>query len=289
MNKKSRIAVRIALLLVVAYLGLSHYASDVARTRVDAAIAKQGGKFTYKNVSYNLFTQQTVISDISILPPGAMTTSHIDKVVVRRIAGNSSTPSSLAVDIKGLMIDSAIFGEAGAAQLAALGYTGPWPCDMSIDYNCLLDKRELTLQSFYEAKDVGSLRLNLVLGNIDYDGKKPPTTFALALAPNITLLRLELAYVDDSLLERVLKQEAAEKGVDVPTFKTTLADQSEAFLQKKQLPHTASIMTALKQFIENPRQLSISATPATPVSLGEIGSAGSPEAVAKLLNLQVKS
>ena len=80
------------------------------------------------------------------------------------------------------------------------------------------------------------------------------------------------------------------KQMKVPNFPEgrRRLDADEA-LQKDHNPLLAGVVTALKQFIENPRQLTISLTPAKPVPLGEIGRAGSPEAVAGLLNLQVKS
>ena len=287
MNIKRFIALFIVSVLVNAYFSFTRSASNTARDRLDAAIAKSGGKFIYKDIFYNILTQNIIISHVSIQPPGAESFINIDEIVVRRIDLKNSIPHFLYCDIKGLKLDPTTFGNTGAATFASLGYTGPLSCDISTNYNFTFDKSQFTLQSLYTAKDVGSLRMDVSFGNIDFDAKQLPQT--LALASNITLLQAEIAYVDASLLARLLKLEAAEKGVDVPTLKTTLAGQAEAFLEQKQLPHTTSVVTALKQFIENPRQLTISLTPAMPVPLGEIGRAGSPEAVDRLLSLEVKS
>ena len=290
MNNKFLAAAVAVVVLAGAYFGLTHYASNAARSRVDAAIAKAGpaANVVYKDVSYNLFTRQTVIADVSILPPGGLAPTRIKEVVVRSIDETSPTPAFLAMDIRGIQLDPATFGPADTARFAALGYTGPLTCDLGIDYAYARDKRELTLNAISLAiKDVATLRLSLALGNLDFDPKQAATL--LFTYPNLLLLRSELVYTDASLMERVLKQEAAKKGVDVATLKKTMAADADEALQKEHSPLLASVVTALKQFIENPRQLSISVTPTAPVPLGAIGRAGSPEAVAKLLNLQVKS
>lgn len=289
MNKKARIAVSVVLFLVVAYLGLSFYATDAARARIDASIKKwPPNTFVYKDVSHNLFSGQTVIAGVSILPPGGVTTTRIDRIVIRRLSDDAPNPTSLAVDIQGMTIDPAALGSADAARFTALGYTGPLSCDLGIDYEYAKDKRELALNAVtLSIKDVCALRLSLTLGNLDFDPNQAAKL--LFTYPSILLARAELVYTDASLMDRVLKQEAAKKGVDVATLKKTMIDDADAALLKGKNPPSAEITAALKQFIENPRQLSISLTPARPVPLGDIGRAGSPEAVAKLLNLQVKS
>ena len=297
MNKKYRSIVSICVVFVVAYYGLTSYASDVARARIDAAVAKQGGKVQYKKVSYNLFTRQTTIRDISIQPPGVATLTHIDEIIVRRIDMDSPRPTFLAMDLRGFKFDPAVLGPTGAAAFAGLGYTGPLSLDISLDYDCLLEKREVTIHSRYEAKDVGALRLSLRCGNIDYpSGGKPVLDSSggkLVLSPDIlakiTMQQAELAYVDASLMERILKRVAAQGGLDVPTLKKSLVAQSEAFWQQSKIPHAADIAAAFKSFIENPRQLTFSMNPATPVPLGAIIKANSPATIANLLNLQVKS
>lgn len=290
MNKKL-LAVGIAVVILAgAYFGLNRYASNAARAHIDAAIAKAGpaANVVYKDVSYNIFTRQTVISDVSILPPGGVTPARISEVVVRSLDDASPTPAFMAVDVRGIQIDPAALGGPDAARFAALGYAGPLSCDLGIDYNYARDKRELTVGAItLSVKDVGAIRLSLALGNLDFDPNQAATL--LFTYPRILLNRAEMVYTDASLMERVLKQEAAKKGVDVATLKKTLAQDADAALQEEQSPLLTGVVTALKRFIENPRQLTISVSPAAPLPLGEIGRAGSPEAVAKLLNLQVKS
>jgi len=291
MNKKLLAAGLAVLVLAGAYLGLTRYASNAARAQVDAAIAKAGpaaANVVYKDVSYNLLTHRTVISDVSILAPGGVAPTRINEVVVRSIDDASPTPAFLAMDIRGIQLDPAAFGARDAARFAALGYAGPLSCDLGVDYAYAKDKRELAVHAVsLSAKDVGAVRLSLTLGNMDFDPNAAATL--LFTYPRILLKQAELVYTDASLMERVLKEEAAKQGVEVASLKKSLAADADAALQKEQSPLSAGILTALKQFIENPRQLSISVAPVSPVPLGEIGRAGSPEAVAKLLNLQVKS
>ena len=290
MNKKLLAAGIADLVLAGAYFGLTRYASNAARAHVDAAIARTGpaANIVYKDVSYNLLTRQTIVSDVSILAPGGLVPTRINEVVVRSLDETSPAPTFMAMDIRGMTIDPASFGAADAARFAALGYAGPLSCDLGVDYAYAKDKRELAVNAVsLSAKDVGTVRLSLILGNMDFDPNSAATL--LFTYPRILLQRAELVDTDASLVERVLKQEAASQGMDVAALKKDMVADADAALQKGQSPTMASVVAALKQFVENPRQLSISVTPATPVPLGEIGRAGSPEAVAKLLNLQVKS
>ncbi|MHC1791024.1 hypothetical protein [Solidesulfovibrio sp.] len=290
MNKKLLAAGIVALVLAGTYFGLGLYASKAARAQVEIAVARMGpaANVAYKDVSYNILTGHTVIDDVSILPPGGLTPARIDRIVVRSLDQTSPNPAYMAVDVHGLQLDPAALGRADAARFAALGYSGPLPCDLSVDYNYARDKRELTVNAVsLSVKDVGAIRLSLTLGNLDFDPDQAANL--LFSYPRILLGRAELVYTDASLVERVIKQEAAKQGVDVATLKKTMAADADATLETAKSPLMASVVTALKQFIENPRQLSMSVSPATPLPLGEIGRAGSPEAVAKLLNLQVKS
>lgn len=292
MNKKHRIVVRILLLLFVAYLGLSHYATDVARARLDASIKKwPPNAFVYKDVSHNLFTRQTVISDISILPPGAVNTTRIGKIVIRRMADDGPNPSFLAMDIQGMTFDPAAFGSAAAAQCATLGYAGPLTCDLSIDYTFDKKQRQLAMNTvFLSVKDVGAVRLGFTIDNTDFDINEVASG-QLMLNPRVRLQGAELVYTDASLMEHVLKREAAKKGVAVASIQKIIADDidTDVALQRELNPPLVGVLTALRQFVENPRQITLSITPAAPVSLQEIGGAGTPAAMVKLLNLQAKS
>lgn len=290
MNKKLLAAGLAALVLAGAYFGLSLYASKAARAQVDIAIAKMGpaANVVYKDVSYNILTRHTVIADVSILPPGGLTPARIDRIVVRSLDQTSPNPAYMALDVHGLQIDPAALGSADAARFAALGYSGPLSCDLTLDYAYARETRELDIKTLSLAvRDVGAIRLSLALGNLDADPERPATL--LLTYPRLLLKRADLAYTDDSLVERLLKQEAARRGSDVAAVKQALIKDARDAMPQEQSPLLAGALTAFAQFIENPHQLSISATPPVAVPLGDLGRAGSPEAMAKALNLQVKS
>ncbi|HML53304.1 MAG TPA: hypothetical protein PKC79_04365 [Solidesulfovibrio magneticus] len=289
MSKKQRIVVSSITFLVILYIGLTHYASDVAKARIDAAIAKQGPHVTfhYGTVSYNIFTQHTVIRAVSLRGPNMAAPVFAKEVIIRRIDLDSPKPTYVSFDILGIELEPSALGKEAAAELAALGYVGPWASDVTIDMDCLVEKRELMTHMRYAAKDVGSLRLDFVLGNLDYTAAKPEAVMASLF--NCALKQAEMAYVDASLIERIFKQNAAKQGMDLPTYKKQLAGQLDAALQHSPKPLPQALASALKQFVENPRQLTISANPASPVSFMELLKAGTPEAVANLLALDITS
>ena len=289
MSKKQRIIVSSITFLIILFYGLTQYASDVAKSRIDAAIAKQGPNVTfhYGKISYNLFTQHTVINAVSMRGPGMAVPVFAKEVIIRRIDLDSPKPTYVSFDILGIELEPSALGKEVATELAALGYAGPWASDVTVDMDCLVEKRELKSHMVYAAKDVGSLRLDFVLGNLDYTAVKPEAIMASMF--NCALKQAEMAYTDASLIERIFKQNAAKQGMDLPAYKKQLAGQLDAALQHSPKPLPQAFGRALKQFVENPRQLTISANPAAPVSFMELLKAGTPEAVANLLALDIKS
>ena len=289
MNKKQRIIVSSISFLIIMFFGLTQYASDVAKTRLDATIAKQGPQVTfhYGKVSYNLFTQHTVIKAVSLRGPNMVAPVFIKEIIIRRLDLDSPQPAYVSFDILGLELEPSFLGKDGAAELADLGYAGPWSCDVTIDMDCLAEKRELKSHMLYAAKDVGSLRLDFVLGNMDFAAVKPEAIMASLF--NCALKQAEMAYTDASLIERIFKQNAAKQGMDLSAYKKQLAGQLDAALQHSPKPLHQAFASALKQFVENPRQLTISANPTAPVSFMELLKAGTPEGMANLLALDIKS
>lgn len=289
MSKKQGIAVGIIVVLAIAYFGLTQYASHVAKTRLDDAIAKQGPfvQIHYGNVSYNIFTQHTVIRAVSFTGPKMAAPIFAKEVIIRRLDLDSPKPTYASIDVLGIELEPSSLGKEAAAELAALGYAGAWSCDVTVDMDSLVEKRELKTHMVYAAKDVGSLRLDFVLSNLDFAATKPEA--AMASLFNCALKQAEMAYVDASLVERIFKQNAAKQGLDLPAYKKQLVGQLDAALQHSPKSLPQAFINALKQFVENPRQLTISANPTAPVSFMDLLKAGTPEAVANLLALDIKS
>lgn len=289
MSKKQGIAVGVIIFLAIAYFGLTQYASHVAKTRLEAAIAKKGPyvQILYGNVSYNIFTQNTVIRAVSFKGPKMAVPIFAKEIIVRRLEMDSPKPTSVSMDILGIELEPSALGKEGAAELAALGYAGPWTCDVTVDMDCQVEKRELKTHTLYAAKDVGSLRFDFVLSNLDWAANTPEALMATLFTSAVK--QAEIAYIDASLAERIFKKNATQQGLDLPTYKKQLTDQLDASLRQSPTPLSEAFVHALKQFIENPRQLTISANPAAPVFFGAILKTGSPEGIANLLALDIKS
>jgi len=289
MSKKLVAGIVAVVVLVALYFGLTIYASGKAAEQVDAAIAKGGPAVhvSYTKVAYNILNKQTAISGVSILAPGSPTPVRVGEVLVRRLDETSPTPAFVAVDFKGIEVDLKSLGDDAAAA-AALGYKDTLYCDLGIDYAYAKDKKDLDLKTLSLAvKDVGSLSVSLHLGNVDIDPNQAATL--LFTYPQILLHQASVTYKDASLMERLLKAEAAKSGIDVATLKQNLSRDADEALQGQTNPLLAGALTAVKQFINNPKELSISASPAKPLPLGQIGNAATPDAVAAMLNIQIKS
>jgi hypothetical protein len=289
MHKKVLAGIVAVVVLTGLYFGVTMYASNMAAKQVDITIAKMGPGIsaTYKNVSYNILNKHVAIDDVVIMAPGAPQPLRIMQILVKSLDQTSPTPAFMAMDFKGIVIDLKGLGEEAAA-VTELGYADTLSCDLGIDYVYARDKKDLDLKKLsVTVKDAGTLNLSLRLGNIDID---PNQTVALLFTyPRVLLQQASLTYQDDSLMDRLLKAEAKKTGCDVAAVKQKLTGDADAALSGQNNELLAATLTAVKKFINNPKELSISATPATPVPLGKIDEAATPDAVSRMLNLQIKS
>jgi hypothetical protein len=289
MNKKVLVGIVAVVVLIGLYFGVTMYASNMAAKQVDIAIAKMGPGISasYKNVSYNILNKHVAIDDVVIMAPGSPQPVRIKQLLVKDLDQTSPTPAFMAMDFKGIVIDLKSLG-SDAAVAAELGYADTLSCDLGIDYVYARDKKDLDLKNLsVSVKDVGTLNLRLHLGNIDID---PDQTVALLFTyPRVLLQQASLSYRDDSLMERLLKAEAKKIGCDVAVVKQKLTQDADAALSGQNNERLAAALAAVKKFINNPSELSISATPITPVPLGQIGGDATPDAVSRMLNLQIKS
>jgi hypothetical protein len=287
MHKKVLAGIAAVVVLIGLYFGVTMYASNMAAKQVDIAIARMGPGIsaTYKNVSYNILNKHVTIDDVVIMAPGSPQPMHIKQMLVKNLDQTSPTPAFMAMDFKGIVIDLKGLGQDAAA--VELGYADTLSCDLGIDYTYARDKKDLDLKKIsVTVKDAGTLNLSLRLGNIDID---PNQAVALLFTyPRVLLQQASLTYRDDSLMDRLLKAEAKKTGCDVAAVKQKLTRDADAALSGQNNELLVAALTAVKQFINKPKELSISATPATPVSLGQIGEAATPDAVSRMLNLQIK-
>jgi len=288
-NKKIVIGLGLLVVLVGGYFGATKYVSNVAAKKVDDVVVKMSGNvdIRYKDVTANLFNKQVVISDVTVAPVGSTEKTHIAKITISGIDTDSATPAFLQMSVDGIEVNLATLGE-DAKALTDLGYTDKIVCDFSMDYAFNKEKRELNIKNIsLGAKDAGEINVSMRLGNVSLDPKE--AAGLLFTYPKVILYDLKVTYTDASLVGRIMQSEAKKQQKDVAEVKKNLIADIDAAIASQQDDFAKSALTAVKQFINAPKMLSISATPEKPVLLERLMRAGSPKETIDLLHLQVKS
>lgn len=284
--------VAVVAIVAAAYFGLNAYASKQAAKRVDAVLAGLGPRLraTYATVDYDLLTRETAVRGVSLSVAG-LPSIPVREVLVRRLDESTPNPAFADLELRGIVLDPATVGEA--ETLAALGYAGPVLCDWGIRYAYSRERHELDLQRLsVTVKDAGSLAISLRLGNLDLPvDERQAQRFLLTDLARVVLVDAAVTYTDDSLMERALRRDAKEQGIGVEQLKDGLQRQAQAILALPdgKSPQVTGAVAAVKRFIAKPERLSITVKPAVPTPLDQLRTLTSPDAAAKLLNVQVTS
>ena len=110
--------------------------------------------------------------------------------------------------------------------------------------------------------------------------------FGLAFS---SLHNATLEYDDNSFAERMMKSTAEDDNMTVDELKEELSEGLENMLQSKGNQFIANTIETLQNFIKNPDDIVMSATPSTPISIGSLGMyRNNPSKIIEELNLKVE-
>ena len=289
MNKKQITGICIAAVLIAIYLGTKMYASNVAEEKINETIAKASSfaDIDYKKVSVDLLGMDVRISDILISPVNAEEKIKIDEIIIHDIDGESDIPAFLSISCNGIELNIKDLGE-NAKELKALGYNDKIMINLNADYAYDKEKKELNIKKTGIGADgAGEMSVSFRLGNINLDMKEIALLFFTF--PQAILHEAKIKYEDDSLAERLMTLEAQNEQTNLKDFKNALIQKLEKEIENETDDFIKKALSEIKNFIEDPEELSISASPSKPYSLGRILRDDDPKKLIKLLNIQIKS
>ena len=284
---KKIVGIGIVVLLVTIYLGIKMYTSNVAKEKVNVAIAK-GANFVdvdYKKVSVDLLGMDVRVSDILVSPAGAKEKIKIDEIIIHDIDDKSEIPTFLSASFNGIELN---LKELGAdKEIRELGYNDKILVNLYADYIYDKEKKELNVKKIgVWVDDAGEINISFHLGNIDLNPEK--ILELLFTYPQIMLYKAKVTYEDESLTERLIKLEAKEKNIDAKEFKMSLIKEIEKEIEREKDDFTKKALVEIKEFIDDPEEFSISVSPSKPYPLGRIMRVNDPKDMIKLLNIQIK-
>jgi hypothetical protein len=289
MSKKQIIGIGVAVLLIGIYLGIKMYVSNVAEKRVNEAIAKAADfvDIDYKKVSVDLLGMYVRISDILVSTADAKEKIKINEITIHDIDDKSDIPSFLSISCDGIELNIKDLGE-NAKGLKSLGYNDKMMINLTADYTYDKDKNELDIKKIkIGADEAGEISVSLRLGNINLEPEKIVVLFFTF--PQVIFYEAKIKYKDDSLAERLMKLGAQTEQTNIKDFKKSLLQKLEKEFEKEKDDLAKKALVEIKEFLENPEEFSILASPSQPYPLYRIMRVEDPKDVINLLNIQIKS
>lgn len=193
----------------------------------------------------------------------------------------------LSISCNGIELNLEELGEE-AKQLRELGYNDKMMVNLNVNYAYSKEKKEINIKKIgIGADEAGEINASFRLGNISLEPEE--IAGLLFTFPQVIFHEAKIEYNDDSLAERLLKFGAKEQQVSLGDFKKSLIENVETEIAKEKDDFTKKALNEIKEFLEDPEELSISASPSKPYPFGRIMRTDDPKDVIKLLNIHIKS
>jgi len=282
------IGVVLVVLIIGGYFAVEFAIENNIRTNLDEYIEKnkQFGTLKYSDLSICLAKRELVVSGIELTPLGSLNPIILDSVTVDKFKkGSSGVPQELSFTAKGLHIDARQIGPQGRSLLE-LGYDFLL-ADIGLDFAYDQEKKELHLNDLsYGAESAGFVNMNFHLSELDLENFN---LFSLMFAiPKVKLHSGGFKYADDSFFERSMKVAAVKQGKTPEQILVEAEATLDAELAKAKDEFSKKVLNTLKQFVRNPKQISISVLPPEKVSIQKIQETKDPKELVKLLNMKVE-
>jgi len=290
MSKKQITGIGIAVVLIAIYIGVKVYASNVAEGKVNEAIAKVANfaDIDYKKVSVDLLGMDVRISDILVSPADSKEKIKIDEIIIHEVDDKSDIPTFLSVSVNGMELNLKELGE-DAKEIRKLGYDDKILVNLNVDYIYDKEKKELNVRKLsIGADEVGEINASFRLGNVNLEPEEGIVGLLFTF-PQVIFHEAKIQYEDDSLAERLMKLEAKERQTNVKDFKKSLIQEITKDIEKEKDDFTKKALSEIKEFLEDPEEFSISASPSKPYPFGRIMRVDDPKDIVKLLNIKIKS
>jgi hypothetical protein len=138
--------------------------------------------------------------------------------------------------------------------------------DFQVKYRYDEDTQELEIHDvLVEIAELGTVVFNLKLGNVPADGIRDEA--ALMSAAAITLNHASLAFRDRTLVSRMLRAYATERGISEAEALARVLAEVKAERDRSRDPIEREALEALLRFIERPGEISVALKPERPVAL----------------------
>lgn len=273
--------------LVVVYSGIDIYVTGIAEQRIHEVLAdaRRVADVTYEKIDVSLWGKDVRISGVTISAKGSNEPIHVDEFIIHEFDDESEVPEFLSVSCNGIQLDMDVLSKK-IGTLQKLGYKKKMAVDLNIDYRFDRAKESLAVNNLeIKAKGAGSLKINLRLGNLRLDDLDE----LLGNFPRVSFKEAKIIFQDDSLTNRLLKLGANETRMSEKDFKKFVFREIDKKMEREKDDFTRKALGGMKRFLDSPKELLISASPSTPLTINRILNVRDPNGVVNLLKIKIES
>jgi hypothetical protein len=275
-----------ALVLGLAYYGTELWLTRQLEERV-AALSRQLPRSVTLEVggsSVRLFGYQARLGDVVVGGPAGRV--RIAEIAFDHFDFSNEVPHYASGTVRGLALTAAESAPEGRALLADLGYDRV-ALDIAFAYRYDPDKSLFTLDNLrIEGPRVGRLELTAEIANVATLAPETPLA-TLALMLRAALGKATLRYHDDGLAARLKAREARRAGLAPADYQARVAQGFDEAIAKAADDGPREAMAKLKNFVEQPETVTVTAAPREPVPIFRLATARNPAVALRLLGVTV--
>jgi len=194
----------------------------------------------------------------------------IDEVVIHSYDKENEFPQYMNFEVNGIHITKEFLSQTRqlAKTVESLGYKN-LEANVAINYKINKEKKLFALKELSLAVgNVGKMDLAVDLYGIDNINQ----LLFVAMMPQLVKIgKSSLSYEDDSLVNRLIKEDGKRRGISFAENKKRLLSDIQKNIDKykrKQDIQKVNFLEQMYKFIESPKAIKISINPSSPLSLG---------------------
>jgi hypothetical protein len=272
--------------VVASVVAFKVIAGNNVEKRLDKIVQESQGAFSYENASVDLLGLDVHIDGVRIHDGGRDV--NIDEIIIHSYDEKSEVPQFMDVEVNGIELDmQAINNDPALGKVVkGLGYE-KLEANMAMDYKVDSKKKLFNLKEFsFAIKDAGELELSAEI----YGVSSLQEFGNYFMRPQMLKLGdISVSYEDDSLVERIIKMNAQEAGMDVSSYKEKLLTGIEREIEKakaKNEDEKVDILEEIYDFLDNPKEFEVSIEPKEPVSFAKLSRLSNDE-IKELLHIEI--
>ena len=212
------------------------------------------------------------LSQVTVCPFDGAEKIPIDRVSVQGVDLLHQPPHRLKITLTGVTLTpNALPGQFGQF-LRDLDYPQV-RADLDLRFKYLAETREFLLERFVlDIPEAGVLTLQGHLGRVPWEmlGDSENLLVFLMKIPNMTLTALELKFVNQGLVQRLMDQQSGQQGLSRDKYLAEICKQIDHETGYVKTEDGRRIINTVKDFLKSPGELEVTARADEPLALGDL-------------------